>query len=127
MGGFLIGEDQLSPIPPFNTDDRLNGVLAKTTFDTIGHAAQDLVFWVVICMLDGSGKLEMGCRAQPSRPAVAAPGLCGTAPARHGGSAEARAGLYRARHVGRATDLCSLDAWLAFMVQVLTPPTEQAS
>jgi hypothetical protein len=34
----------------------------------------------------------------------------------------------RIKHVtsGRATDFCSLDACPAFMVQVLTPPTEQA-
>jgi hypothetical protein len=55
----LIGEDRLSPIPPFSTDDGapLNWVLAKTTFDTTPYANKDLTFWVVVWMDDGNGKM----------------------------------------------------------------------
>ncbi len=55
----LIGEDRLSPIPPFNTEEGapLNWVLANATFDTAPFANQDLAFWVVVWMEDENGKL----------------------------------------------------------------------
>lgn len=47
---FLIGEDVLPPIPPFNSDPSadLNWVYAKTDFDTTPYQDKYLVFWVVV-------------------------------------------------------------------------------
>lgn len=55
----LVGEDILSPIPPFSNDPNapLNWVLAKTTFDTTPYANKDVTFWVVVWIDDGTGKM----------------------------------------------------------------------
>jgi len=54
---FLIGEDVLPPIPPFNDAPGapLNWVLANTTFDTTKYGNKHLVFWVVVWMQDRNG------------------------------------------------------------------------
>jgi hypothetical protein len=70
----LIGEDTLSPIPPFSSDDGapLNWVLAKTNFDTTAYGNQDLTFWVVVWMQDGNGRLvpEIASHGLTSIPGV---------------------------------------------------------
>ncbi len=42
----LVGEKQLGPIPPFNTEDGgpLNWIMATTTWDTSKYANQQVVF-----------------------------------------------------------------------------------
>ncbi len=56
---FLVGEDQLSPIPPFSdSSDKLNWALANTTFDTTGYANQFFTFWVVCWIQKADGTLE---------------------------------------------------------------------
>ena len=66
---FLIGEDVLAPIPPFNSDPDgapLNWVLAETTFDTTPYADKYLVFWVVVWSQD-DGR-QAGLRTARPRP-----------------------------------------------------------
>jgi hypothetical protein len=60
----LIGEEELSPIPPFsdNPDAAPNWVLASATFDTgkyeqTKNGAASVVFWVVVWMQTQDGKL----------------------------------------------------------------------
>jgi hypothetical protein len=60
----LIGEDELSPIPPFSDDTNAppNWVLASTTFDTSKYdQTKDgnvyIVFWVVVWMQTPDGKM----------------------------------------------------------------------
>jgi hypothetical protein len=58
MGGsFLIGEDELGPIPPFSggSEAPLNWLIAETTFDTTPHADQYLTFWAIVWMEDSKG------------------------------------------------------------------------
>ena len=56
---FLVGEDVLSPIPPFSdTPDKLNWVLANTNFDTTGYDNQFFTFWVVCWIQNADGALE---------------------------------------------------------------------
>jgi hypothetical protein len=59
--GILINDADvmLPPIPPFSDDDGapLNWVLASTNFDTTGYDSKYLIFWVVVWIEDGNGKL----------------------------------------------------------------------
>ncbi len=56
---FLVGENLLGPVPPFNAAEGapLNWVLANTTFDTSNYEDQYFTFWVVVWMEDPSGNL----------------------------------------------------------------------
>ncbi len=55
---FLVGEDVLSPIPPFSdSPDKLNWVLANTNFDTTGYDNQFFTFWVVCWIQNADGTL----------------------------------------------------------------------
>jgi hypothetical protein len=68
---FLIGEDVTGRIPAFNTGDKLNWVLADTTFDTTPYADKYLVFWVVVWSQEANGNLtaelpDHGLTAVPS-------------------------------------------------------------
>jgi hypothetical protein len=50
---FLINEQTIDAIPPFDPDnDVFNWVLAHTVFDTTGHGGQHLGFWVIVWMQD---------------------------------------------------------------------------
>lgn len=59
----LIGEEELSPIPPFSdSPTAYNSVLASTTFDTSKYeqtknGAASIVFWVVVWVQTPDGKL----------------------------------------------------------------------
>ncbi|HSU43257.1 MAG TPA: hypothetical protein VLN42_03485 [Casimicrobiaceae bacterium] len=57
---FLIGESVTGQIPPFNTDTAAPNwqrVAIPKPFDTTNFGDQYLVFWVVVWMEDGNGKL----------------------------------------------------------------------
>jgi hypothetical protein len=57
---FLIGEDVIGGIPPFDSNPDgapLNWVLANTDFDTTPYAGKDLVFWVVVWSEEADGTL----------------------------------------------------------------------
>ncbi len=56
---FLLGEDVLSPIPPFSDTPGapLNWVLARATFDTTGYHNQFFTFWVLVWMQNADGTL----------------------------------------------------------------------
>lgn len=55
----LIGEDELDPIPPFDTTDGapLNWSKAHVTFDTTPYSNQTFTFWVVAWAQDENGKM----------------------------------------------------------------------
>ena len=55
---FLIGEDALGQIPPFDPSGPLNWVLAQTKFDTKPYGNQYLTFWVVVWMQHPGGLSE---------------------------------------------------------------------
>ena len=55
---FLIGEDALGQIPPFDPKGPLNWVLAQTKFDTKPYGNQYLTFWVVVWMQHPGGLSE---------------------------------------------------------------------
>ncbi|MBA3353843.1 MAG: hypothetical protein H0U23_15725 [Blastocatellia bacterium] len=69
---FFIGEDVIGPISPFDSkSDKLNWVLATTTFDTTPYADKHLAFWVVVWSEEANGTLtaelpEHGLKAIPS-------------------------------------------------------------
>jgi hypothetical protein len=55
---FLIDEKAYSPIPGFGqSPTEPNWIMAETQFDPTPYVNQDLVFWVLVWMEDGSGSM----------------------------------------------------------------------